>query len=143
MRVSSGLAVLALGASVQAAPTPSSLSDLLNALITPVTSNLNQLLSSLGIQLATNGANHGPALDFHGTQCPFTFNVQPVANQFVSHVINWAQGSNPANSQDFINWRTFKANGANLGGWLEKEKTHDPVVSNLGHSDKERKRSIY
>ncbi|KEQ59455.1 glycoside hydrolase, partial [Aureobasidium melanogenum CBS 110374] len=27
----------------------------------------------------------------------------------------------------FINWNTFKANGANLGGWLEKEQTHDPI----------------
>jgi len=139
MRVSSGLAVLALGASVRAAPTPSLLSDLLNALVTPVTSNLNQLLSSLGIQLATNGANHGPALDFHGTQCPFTFNVQPIANQFVSHVINWAKGVDLANTQNFVNWKTFKANGANLGGWLEKEKTHDPIVSNLHYNDKDKR----
>jgi aryl-phospho-beta-D-glucosidase BglC (GH1 family) len=27
----------------------------------------------------------------------------------------------------FVNWKTFKANGANLGGWLAKEKTHDPI----------------
>lgn len=36
---------------------------------------------------------------------------------------------------DFLNWTTFKANGANLGGWLEKEQTHDPIwwasVANL------------
>ncbi|KAM6508432.1 hypothetical protein FALCPG4_018293 [Fusarium falciforme] len=28
--------------------------------------------------------------------------------------------------KDFVDWRTFKANGANLGSWLAKEKTHDP-----------------
>jgi hypothetical protein len=28
-------------------------------------------------------------------------------------------------SGGFIDWKTFKANGANLGGWLEKEQTHD------------------
>lgn len=27
----------------------------------------------------------------------------------------------------FVNWTTFKANGANLGSWLEKEQTHDPI----------------
>lgn len=31
------------------------------------------------------------------------------------------------NGSDFLNWRTFKANGANLRGWLAKEKTHDPI----------------
>ena len=27
----------------------------------------------------------------------------------------------------FIDWKTYKANGANLGGWLEKEQVHDPI----------------
>lgn len=27
---------------------------------------------------------------------------------------------------DYVNWRTFKANGVNLGGWLCQEKTIDP-----------------
>jgi hypothetical protein len=27
----------------------------------------------------------------------------------------------------FIDWRTYKANGVNLGSWLEKERTHDPI----------------
>ncbi|KAI5248970.1 glycoside hydrolase [Aureobasidium subglaciale] len=41
----------------------------------------------------------------------------------------------PTTSGGFINWKTFQANGANLGGWLEKEQTHDPIwwasVANL------------
>ncbi len=35
---------------------------------------------------------------------------------------------NPYNEDGkFINWRTYKANGVNLGSWLEKERTHDPI----------------
>jgi hypothetical protein len=33
----------------------------------------------------------------------------------------------PSPANNWLNWRTFKANGANLGGWLEKERTHDPI----------------
>ncbi|KAH6639526.1 glycoside hydrolase superfamily [Boeremia exigua] len=36
--------------------------------------------------------------------------------------------SNPYNIDGgFIDWRTYKANGVNLGSWLEKERTHDPI----------------
>ncbi|KAJ4361289.1 hypothetical protein N0V95_001991 [Ascochyta clinopodiicola] len=27
----------------------------------------------------------------------------------------------------FIDWSTYKSNGVNLGSWLEKERTHDPI----------------
>ncbi|KAK8074822.1 glycoside hydrolase [Apiospora hydei] len=30
-------------------------------------------------------------------------------------------------ADEFLDWRTFKGNGANLGAWLAKEKTHDPI----------------
>ncbi|KAK6860143.1 glycoside hydrolase [Apiospora arundinis] len=30
-------------------------------------------------------------------------------------------------SNEFLDWRTFKGNGANLGAWLAKEKGHDPL----------------
>ncbi|KAH9908438.1 glycoside hydrolase superfamily [Xylariomycetidae sp. FL2044] len=33
-----------------------------------------------------------------------------------------------ASDAEFLDWKTFKANGANLGSWLAKEKTHDPVL---------------
>jgi len=32
-----------------------------------------------------------------------------------------------ADDQTWIDWKTYKANGVNLGSWLEKERTHDPV----------------
>lgn len=35
---------------------------------------------------------------------------------------------NPYNlDNQFIDWATYKANGVNLGSWLEKERTHDPI----------------
>jgi len=45
------------------------------------------------------------------------------SSQRYAPTITWPHitGSN------FINWKTYKSNGANLGGWLEKEKTHDPI----------------
>lgn len=128
MRVSSTIAVAALAVnSAQAAPTLGLLSSLLSGLTTTITKDLGTLLSGLGIQLYTNGADHGVALDFHGYQCPFTFNQKSNPNQYYSHSITWPKGCNTANSNSFIDWTTFKANGANLGGWLEKEKTHDPI----------------
>ncbi|THX17621.1 glycoside hydrolase [Aureobasidium pullulans] len=35
----------------------------------------------------------------------------------------------------FINWKTFKANGVNLGSWLEKEKNHDTFWWNSINDD--------
>jgi glucan 1,3-beta-glucosidase len=41
----------------------------------------------------------------------------------------------PTTSGGFIDWKSWQANGANLGSWLEKEQTHDPIwwasVANL------------
>ena len=38
----------------------------------------------------------------------------------------------------FLNWTTYEANGVNLGGWLAKEKTHDPIWWNaIGGADAE------
>ncbi|KAF5585848.1 glycoside hydrolase [Fusarium subglutinans] len=45
-------------------------------------------------------------------------------NQRYEHTINFPKG---CESGKFINWKTYKANGVNLGAWLAKEKTHDPV----------------
>lgn len=49
-------------------------------------------------------------------------------------------GSPPApgpatDSNGFINWKTFKAQGVNLGGWLEKEKNYDVSWWNSINSD--------
>jgi hypothetical protein len=141
MRPSAALTIALLASSANAAPVadPGLISGLLggilggvNSIVGGVFKDLNSLLNGLGIKLHTDGARHGPTVPFH-QQCPF--NIQPVENKnpHNSHDINWAKG---VYGNDFMNWRNFKANGANLGGWLEKEKTHDPVWWNeVGGAD--------
>lgn len=120
MRTSATIAAALLAGSATAAPTPGLLSSILGQL----TNDLNTLLGSLGIKLQTNANIHGPTIPFH-EQCPFTINSSvSVSSNVFSHDIAWPRGVNGGN---YINWKTFKANGANLGGWLEKEKTHDPI----------------
>ncbi|KAJ4379019.1 hypothetical protein N0V86_005896 [Didymella sp. IMI 355093] len=116
MKLSATLSAALLASGVVAAPTPGLISSILGLL----TNDLNQLLSSLGIKLRIDGGNHGASLNYQG-QCPFT--IHPVANtnNHNKHDLTFPKASG------FVNWRTFKANGANLGGWLEKERTHDPI----------------
>lgn len=116
MKLSATLSAALLASGVVAAPTPGLISSILGLL----TNDLNHLLSSLGIKLRTDGGNHGASLNYH-SQCPFT--VDPVANtdSHNKHDLTFPKPSG------FVNWKTFKANGANLGGWLEKEHTHDPI----------------
>ncbi|KAJ4346650.1 uncharacterized protein N0V89_010581 [Didymosphaeria variabile] len=114
MRFSIVATAALLAGGVAAAPTPEPAIGWLD---------LDKILSSLGIRVRQDGNKHGPTLNYHN-KCPFTF--PPVKwswNRF-AHNINWPKGTNGGN---FINWKTFKANGVNLGGWLEKEKTHDPI----------------
>lgn len=59
-------------------------------------------------------------------------NAQEPTNQrgypFVDPLSDNSDPPNPYNlNGQFINWRTYKANGVNLGVWLEKEKIHDPI----------------
>ncbi|KAI4736068.1 glycoside hydrolase [Aureobasidium sp. EXF-12298] len=120
MRTSATIAAALLAGSATAAPTPGLLSSILGQL----TNDLNTLLSSLGVKLQTNANIHGPTVPFH-EQCPFTINSSvSVSTDVFSHDITWPLGVNGGN---YINWKTFRANGANLGGWLEKERTHDPI----------------
>ncbi|KAF2625615.1 glycoside hydrolase family 5 protein [Macroventuria anomochaeta] len=47
---------------------------------------------------------------------------------FVDPLSDYKPPPNPYNTGgEFINWRTYKSNGVNLGSWLEKERTHDPI----------------
>jgi glucan 1,3-beta-glucosidase len=119
MRITGSLVATVLAGSAVAAPTPSLISSILGL----VTNDLNSLLSSLGITLQTNGGAHGSALEYQN-QCPFTFPAVSISSARFSHDITWAKG---VSGSEFIDWKTFKANGANLGGWLEKEQTHDPI----------------
>jgi aryl-phospho-beta-D-glucosidase BglC (GH1 family) len=132
MRISPALAAALLASSANAAPVadPGLITNILggvlggvNTIVGGVFKDLNSLLNGLGIKLHTDASKHGPTVPFH-QQCPFDIN--PVDNKHPknSHDINWGKG---VYGNDYMNWKTFKANGANLGGWLEKEQTHDPV----------------
>lgn len=66
---------------------------------------------------------HGPSLNYHN-KSPFTFHADHWNGKHYGHDIYWPLGIDGLN---FLNWRTFKANGVNLGGWLVKEKALDPV----------------
>lgn len=47
---------------------------------------------------------------------------------FVDPLVDDPPLYNPYNAEGkFIDWKTYKSNGVNLGSWLEKEKTHDPI----------------
>ncbi|KAH6647814.1 glycoside hydrolase superfamily [Truncatella angustata] len=70
----------------------------------------------------TTAADAGPESDFKDMN-PFNITATETTEDRVSHSICWSKV--PDNM--FLNWTNFKANGANLGGWLEKEKTHDPI----------------
>lgn len=119
MHVSGAFAAAMLAGSAAAAPTPGLLSSIFGA----ITNDLNSLLSSLGIKLQTNGNAHGPTVGFKN-QCPFNVSAVELSGSRFSHDISWPSA---VNGGKYIDWRTFKANGANLGGWLEKEKTvRDP-----------------
>lgn len=121
MRVSATLSAALLVGSAVGAPTPAP--GLISSILGKITNDLDQLLKSLGVVLQTNGNAHGPTINYHD-QCPFDIpHVVPSLSRFV-HDIIWPRG---VNGGKFIDWKTFKANGANLGGWLEKERTHDPI----------------
>ncbi|CCG83821.1 protein of unknown function [Taphrina deformans PYCC 5710] len=103
--------------SATAAPTPGLISSVLGALsaatvsqISSTTTALNELLSAVGVSLATNANSHGSVFQF-------TFpHVVPAASK-VPHTITWPTS--------FVNWKTYKANGANMGNWLEIEQSLD------------------
>ncbi|KAF1357929.1 glycoside hydrolase [Lizonia empirigonia] len=116
MKLSATLAATLLASGVVAAPTPGLISSILGL----ITNDLNQLLNSLGIKIHTNANQHGVTVNYH-SQCPFTINPVPVVNKTNSHDLTFPK------APGFMDWKTFKANGANLGGWLEKEQTHDPI----------------
>ncbi|KAF4495115.1 glycoside hydrolase [Fusarium agapanthi] len=71
----------------------------------------------------TSSANHGKVAKYQ-KQCPFSIPHVKPHNQRYEHTINFPKG---CESGKFIIWKTYKANGINLGAWLAKEKTHDPV----------------
>ena len=84
---------------------------------------LSSVLSSVGVSLATNASAAGTNTIPYSAMCPTHVTSTTTSSQRHSPTITWPKIS----GKNFINWKTYKSNGANLGGWLEKEKTHDPV----------------
>lgn len=116
----STLLLAASGSAVLAAPTPSLLGDILsltNNVITTVTStitnNLAQQVAQLGCTLQTNANKHGQII----SSVALTVQAIEVAAKRFTQTCNW---SKPGKS--YINWSTYKANGVNLGAWLEIEE---------------------
>jgi glucan 1,3-beta-glucosidase len=121
MRLTTFVAVTALAGSTVAAPTPTP--GPITDLFAHVAQGLKGVVENLNLKLHTDGFLGGPVLKYH-QQCPFSMPKVESKPDRYHHDIPWAKG---VSNGDFINWRTFKANGANLGGWLAKEKTHDPI----------------
>ncbi|KAI1843442.1 hypothetical protein JX265_013324 [Neoarthrinium moseri] len=95
-----------------------------NAIPTHSTAGFDQVLASGTEEHSARVSNAGPTVDYQQMN-PFDVTPQPDSHERHSHKICWPKGVLP--HQDFVDWTLFKANGANLGGWLEKEKTHDPI----------------
>jgi glucan 1,3-beta-glucosidase len=118
----STLLLAASGSAVLAAPTPSLIGDLLsltNNVITTVTSsitnNLAQQVAALGCTLQTNANQHGKVL----SSVALAIQEVEVAAKRFTQLCNWSKPG-----KQYINWSTYKANGVNLGAWLEIEQNY-------------------
>ncbi|KXT03799.1 hypothetical protein AC578_732 [Pseudocercospora eumusae] len=121
--------LLGLATSSQAAPVPSLFGDLITSIIggventvTTATSavaspeSLAAAVAKLGVTLHTNAASHGSI--FSCNQITFG-QVDRLINK-IAHSITW-----PKQNKNFVNWKTYKANGVNFGAWLEQENNYD------------------
>ena len=121
-------ALVAGSTQVHAAPTFGLIFGLMKGITTAVHTDLNLLLGSVGVGLQTNANVHGQALGFGGVGCPFSLgsqsgvSVNAGLHGGLSHSIGWSAG---VNGGAFINWKSFKANGVTLSGWLVQDKSLD------------------
>lgn len=126
MRVNAALVFGGLAASAHAAPVanPSLFGDLLagiqasvNNVITTVSTQvrpgnaLADAVAKLGVTLKTDASKHGRIFSCN----QFVFN-EVAAIKNIIHNIIWAK-----QGRSFVNWKTYKSNGVNLGAWLEQE----------------------
>jgi glucan 1,3-beta-glucosidase len=124
MRVNAPL-ILGLAASTQAVPVPNFFGDLFASIeasvenvITTVTSQVKAVetlassVSKLGVTLKTDAAKHGSIFSSND----FVYNEIATIKNIIHNII-WAK-----QGRSFVNWRTYKGNGVNLGAWLEQEQ---------------------
>ena len=119
MRTTTAISAALLASSAAAAPI--SVGSWFNKLVTGAQSDLNNILNGLHITQRANASAHGAVLPFN-QGCPGPIEEVIVKAERFAHDITWPLIS----GGNFINWKTYKANGANLGSWLEKERSHDP-----------------
>jgi glucan 1,3-beta-glucosidase len=117
--------LLAVGSVALAAPAPNFISNLLSAeagikstietTIKSAIPSLNILtaaVSKLGATLQTDAAKHGSIWNADS----IVVKIKDVAIKRFSHTISWTK----QDSRSYIDWSTYKANGVNLGAWLEQ-----------------------
>lgn len=91
----------------------------LAALAAPTASRQASItVGSSVVSLATNAASHGSVI-----QKPTVTPCAVSAERFV-HDLVWPF----VTGGKFIDWKTYKSNGVNLGAWLEIEKTHNGAL---------------
>jgi hypothetical protein len=107
-----------------AVPTPSLFGDIIAAeanafnqiantiktVVTKPLSDIASIVSALGTTLATNGASHGSVWNYNAISVVETI----LSDIRHSHPVSWPK------QVSWMNWSTYKANGVNLGAWLEQ-----------------------
>lgn len=77
------------------------------------------------IHVENNAASHGPTWNYHS----LTFPAVAASFNRYKHFLKWNKNVN------FVDWKTYKSNGVNLGAWLEQEKDYDIGFWNTGAPD--------
>ena len=127
---SSTLLLAAMSPLALAAPTPSFISNLLKAeagITTAITTTLKSAvtdaqtlsaaLAKLGVKLSSDASKHGSVWNHDN----LVVDKIKLSLKRFAHSIPWSK----QNSAQYIDWKTYKANGVNLGAWLEQEKNYD------------------
>ena len=102
---------------ILAAPVSNPISALVATITHDVEATLNSILSNIGVSLQNNAAAHGSTWNWRD----FNFPAVPWSSKQFFHSLNWPKKVN------FVDWTAYKANGVNLGAWLEQEHDYDPI----------------
>ncbi|GAA5851598.1 hypothetical protein JCM8547_001143 [Rhodosporidiobolus lusitaniae] len=122
MRISSAALILALGSTavpaVQAAPLPSfNLGSIISSVLHNSLQEVAQAIDgwNQAVEQATDAWKHGKVTQFNALSF-----VRKLASKRYNHSVNWSK------STKFPGWKKWKANGVNLGTWLEIETNYAP-----------------
>jgi glucan 1,3-beta-glucosidase len=107
----STLLLAASGSAVLAAPT----NNVITTITSSITNNLAQQVAALGCTLQTNANQHGQVV----SSVALAIHEIEVAAKRFTQFCNWSKPG-----KQYIQWSTYKANGVNLGAWLEIEQNY-------------------